>query len=276
MAINLNSELLSGLPEPLALAERALFYGDALFETVRVFQGKMPFWEDHWKRLYAGLMFAGFKMPGHWNAAFFEKEILRIAPVNARVRLTVWRSPGGLYAPENPQPLFLITAAAVAQERWEWMSEGPEVGVSQKVRLPIDAGSNLKTLNAPRYVVAAAEAADQGWDDALILNTADRVCEATSSNLFWWESGQLCTVPLSEGCVAGVMRNFVLETARAERQTVLEKTATLPTLARASEIFLTNAIRGIVPVRIFVGRSLPARQTRHLFDLITDRMSRIV
>jgi len=265
-AMNFNARVLDKHPEFLEQTQRALFYGDALFETIRVFDGKTPLLTRHWGRLSAGLRSLGFEIPSGWSTSYFEKEILRISPKNARVRLTVWRSPGGKYAPVDNTPQFLITAEAMSEAQLMWPKNGLELGLCQSVLLPVDAFSNLKTLNAPRYVAASREAQANHWDDALLLNAHGRVCEATSSNVFWWEGDLLCTVPLSEGCVAGVFRAFVLETASGLGIQIVEKAATPETLLAAAEIFLTNAVRGIVPVRIFAGQSRPSTQTSRLFS----------
>lgn len=265
--VNLNGHLLPQLPDALESAQRALFYADALFETMRVFDGEIPLLARHWARLFSGLTALGFSTPHHWDADFFRQEIQSVAPGNARVRLTVWRSPGGRYAPADDTPQFLITAEPLDKNRQE-LEPGLESGLSISVRLPVDTFSNLKTLNAARYVAAAREARSNGWDDALLLNAYGRVCEATSSNVFWWEGDQLCTVPLSEGCVAGVFRAALLDMARSEGIHFVEKKALPEALYAADEIFLTNAVRGIQPVRIFAGRSRTSTRTLRLFNHI--------
>lgn len=265
----LNGRVLDDIPEHIEQVQRALFYGDVLFETIRVFDGKIPLLTRHWARMSAGLAALGFEIPADWDATFFGREILRIAPRNARVRLSIWRSPGGRYAPTNNLSQFLITAENIENERFEWLNEGLNIGVCPSVRLPVDAYSGFKTLNAPRYVAAAREAQLNGWDDALLLNMHGRVCEATSSNVFWWERNTLCTVPLLEGCVAGVFRSFLINwVKRVGEWPVSEKVATLEDLMAADEIFLTNAVRGIIPVRIFAGQSRASTQTQVLFRLL--------
>ena len=265
MAVNFNSQISDSLPADLALMQRAFFYADTLFETVRVFDRKIPLFDRHWNRLLAGLKALDFQLPDNWNATYFQTEILKICPSNARARLSVWRSPGGVYAPHDKTPQFLIMAQSLDSGTFEWREPGICIGVAESVRLPVDSFSNFKTLNAARYVAASIEAQRHGWDDALILNAYNRVCEATSSNVFWWSDSALCTVPLSEGCVAGIQRTWLLESARSAGLAIQEKPATFAALQNAGEIFLTNAIRGITPVRLFAGRELNISKTKRLF-----------
>ncbi len=268
MYVNWNGRPLKRLPDAWAEIQRILFYSDALFETIRAFGGRLPLLEYHWERLRRGLTLLGFALPPEWDVVFFEKNIRRVAPLNARVRLTVWRSAGGYYWPTNNHPQFLITAEALPHAALVWPETGLTLGVSASVRLPVDSYSNLKTLSSARYVAAACEAQMQQWDDALVLNAFERVCEATASNIFWWEGDTLCTVPLSEGCVAGVMRAFVLETAAEAGLAAVEKAIHADALEAAEEIFLTNAVRGIQPVRIFAGARRGSERTRWLFERV--------
>lgn len=269
---NLNTNLVNELPTGLDLAQRGLFYGDALFEAIRVFEGKIPLMSAHWARLSSGLNMMGYQIPARWSAVFFENEILKTAPKNARARLTVWRSPGGLYAPENDTPQFLITVAALESGTFEWDFEGLQTGLCESVRLSVDRFSGLKTLNAARYVAAAQEARKRGWDDAVILNAHDRVCEATSSNVFWLEGKTLCTPPLSDGCVTGVLRGLLLALTKAAGYAVMEKSAGYADILAADEVFLTNAVRGIRWVREIEGTAFNCSEIKKIYELTVKHL----
>lgn len=268
MPVILNGQLLDQLPTVLQQTQRALYYADGLFESIRMFEGNLPFFRRHWERLTAGLQAWRFALPATWTSAFFEQEIKQIARGNARVRLQVWRSPGGLYLPEDHTPQYLITTTNIESGRFDWPEQGIALCLCTSVRLAADSFSPYKTLNTARYVVAKQEAAALGYDEALLLNALERVCEASSSNVFWWEGNTLCTVPLSEACVAGVMRAFLLEIARAGGYAIQEKAITFTQLQAADEIFLTNAVRGIIPVRIFADKSFASTRTQQLFKLL--------
>ncbi len=268
----MNAQALDGLPEHVALLQRGLYYGDSLFESIRIFSGRMPLWEQHWARLSGGLRTMGYEVPVHWTGQYFKEQIQRIAPPNARVRLTVWRSPGGLYAPENNLPNFLLTAQALDSDQYTWDLNGVRLGLSKSVRLPVDALSGLKALNAPRYVVAMQEAHTAGWDDAVLLNAHDRLCETTASNLFWLEDSVFFTPPLSEGCVTGTLRSLLLALMPAWGYAVHEKPATFARLLRADEVFLTNAVRGIRWVGSCETRQYNGLKTKILYENLVYEM----
>lgn len=266
--VNLNTQLLEKLPDQITLLQRAWSYGDALFESIRVFEDHMPLLSKHWARLEKGLRLMGYEVPNHWSAGFWATEIKRVAPSNARVRLTVWRAPGGLYRPEDNTPQFLITAQALESNRYEWHSAGLQLGFCTSVRLPVDAFSGLKSLNAARYVAAAREAQQKQWDEGIVLNAYHRVCEATSSNVCWFENGTLCTPPLTDGPVTGTLRELLFSLTFDLGFKMLEKEASMETILSAEELFLCNAIRGIQWVEKCEGKVYPNTKTRAVFEAL--------
>lgn len=274
--INFNTQLIADWPSGMLALQRGLYYGDALFESIRVFDGRIPLMSGHWERLFKGLVSMGYNVPTHWSADYFAKEILRVAYGNARVRLTIWRSPGGLYDPLDDTPQFLITAKELINNAFDGYSEGLSIGLSEGVRLSVDSLSGLKALNGARYVAAAKEARANGWDDAIILNCREQVCEATSSNIFWIANHQVCTVPLSDGPVTGILRNLLLRILPASGYPVLEKSIHFEELQAADEVFLTNAVRGIRWVRQCEGKVFEHKHSGHFNYLLAAHINDII
>ncbi|MBU6340174.1 MAG: aminotransferase class IV [Bacteroidetes bacterium] len=275
MALNYNGMLAAHWPETLWAVQRGLFYGDAFFESIRVFEGRIPLLDLHLERLFGGLRAMGYVWDADWTPDFWKKEILCVTgQSNARVRLTVWRAPGGWYLPEQDRAQYLITASPMDSSNFVWLDAGLKAGLVTSVRLPVDAWSGFKTLNAARYVAAAREAESKGWDEGVLLNAMERVCEAVNSNIFWFEGPVLCTVPLSDGCVTGTLRKILLLLRAQQALPVQEKAATFATLMAADELFFTNAIQGIRWVREFEGKAYDCAKTRSLFQEMVAQMSR--
>ncbi len=242
---NFNGRPTTHLPDELLLAQRTLYYADALFETIRAFDGHLPFIDRHWARLSGGMKSLNMAIPAHWDTGFFKEEIEKTDAQNARIRLTVWRKPGGRLAPENNAVSFLIEAEPLPDNTFTWNDRGLRVGICKSIRLTADDLSCWKTLNIARYAHAAQKALANGWDDALLLNAQDRIVESSICNLFWVKNNQVLTPPLSEGCVAGVLRGYLLDKLPEWGFSVAEKAALPIELALADEVFLTNAVRGV-------------------------------
>lgn len=270
--INLNGQLLSALPESFALLQRAAFYGDGLFETVRAFEGQVPFWPLHWERFSNGLKVLGFEVPSQWTADYFEKTIIKLSPGNARVRLTVWRSPGGLYLPTDNTPQFLVTAEPLQSGSFEWLGAGLELCLCETVRLPVDSLSGIKSLNGARYVAAAREARAKGADDAIVLNTHGRVCEATGSNVIWLVGDIVFVPPHFDGQIKGTLSELLCTLLRKDGWEVREKPALVDDILGADELLLTNSIRGIRWVHKFEGKVFGHEKGLHFFHLLGEHL----
>lgn len=270
MKVNFNGDLLEQLPEHLQQVQRALYYGDALFESIRVCGGVMPLFEWHWERLLGGMQLMGFEIPSWWTMDFVKREIKKITGLNARVRLTLWRAPGGLYLPENNNFRFLITTKAMETENYEWHSIGLKTGLCGDVRLPVDRYSGIKTLNAARYVMAARTAASNGWDEGVLLNAYERVSETTRSNLFWIKDGSVYTPPEIDGCLTGIARRLLLSLTLPDGNKVQEKSASPEDLLQADELFLSNAIRGIQWVKSYQQKTYNTLITKNIHETFQD------
>jgi len=245
MNINFNGKILPAKQPIFKVDNRAFLYGDALFETIRMFDGNLPFLHLHMERLLAGLNFFQFKIPKKYTSKFFQKEIKKIAKGNARIRITVFRSKGGLYTPKNNRPQFLITTSPLLNAEFKFHKKGLNVGVFEASQLKCSPVSNLKTCNSLPYILAGLYKKEQNLDDCILINEKGKIAEASSSNIFLLQKNKLITPSLSEGCINGTMRKVILEIATIENIHIIEKPINVSELKKAKEIFLTNSIQGI-------------------------------
>jgi len=268
--INVNGEIQKDTNLFAGKNHRGLKYGDGLFESIRMMKGKMPLLNDHLRRLFRGMKFLKIKKPSHFNTAFFRKEILRITKQeqNARIRISVFRSVGGLYVPTNNQPSFLIEYQRLKLDNWLWNKKGLTLKICPTVQLPITPWSGLKTSNSLPYILASLWKQKEGVDDCILLNQLGFVAEASSSNVFYFKKNQLYTTTDLAGGILGVMRGQILKLARKKGMKIHEKNFLPKDLMEADEVFLTNAIQGIRWVRELEGVEFSNGKTKKIWDLI--------
>jgi branched-chain amino acid aminotransferase len=230
------------------MTERAWLYGDLLFETIRVSGGLIHHAAEHYQRLQRSAAILQFDTASFTEADFLQT--IRQALGNrtdARVRFVLHRHSEGFYTPASNEVAWSADIfPPVTQEK-----VCRKLGVFSDYKKPCHALSNIKSGNALLYVMAGLYARGQGFDDCVILNEHGRVAEASSSNIFIRKGDTLITPPVTEGCVEGVMREIILRQCAALGKTVVQSPVHIHELGEADEVFLSNAIYGIVPVASF-------------------------
>jgi branched-subunit amino acid aminotransferase/4-amino-4-deoxychorismate lyase len=161
------------------------------------------------------------------------------------VRLSVIRGNGGLYDPENHLPNTIIQTWTLEEESYRLNENGLVAGIYPLAKKSIDTFSNIKSNNYLPYSMAALYAKQQHWNDALVLNTAGNICDATIANLFIIKNKKLFTPALTQGCINGVMRRYILENIGSSGYIAEETIIKYEDIHSADEVFLTNAITGI-------------------------------
>lgn len=271
---------------------RGYKYGDGIFETFRIYKGEILLWSYHKMRLMHSLGYLRLEQPSFFSLEKLYEEIIeesaKIGTENVRVRVTFIRKAGGFYTPDNNEFEYTIEASALASAPFPFYESGLNIGLSTKVRLNYgDDFSNCKTISALPYVLAAIEAKEEGWDDALILNSAGRVCEGTKANvwLVFYPDNQnfrktqknnritIVTPPLHEGCVRGVVRSFLIQLLKESQFNIEEYAIESHDIEQAKELWFTNAMIGIQYISsIKVGndtynyKSVLAKRVQHLLS----------
>lgn len=242
---------------------RALRYGEGLIETM-FFHGKtLRLFDYHYERLSQSLREIHF--PPIEKLAF-EKELAKTIIANQNPGMGILRAE--FFLNESIYELqFWIEFLPVKEDHGTW-GQRIAIGISDKVIKSRDSISHIKSSSRLMYIIAKREAISRSLDDNLICNSDGNLSESTHSNLFVIKNGVIYTPPLSEGCINGVMRTFLLEQKEIAGMAVEEKIITKQTLAEADEVFLTNAVRGIQPVSTIDDQKYPNVATRSIFDAV--------
>ncbi|MEO7308206.1 MAG: aminodeoxychorismate lyase [Ferruginibacter sp.] len=267
---NYNGKIYSNGTAVIAESNRGLRYGDGLFETMKCKHGQLHFIDEHLARLWKGMNLLEFNLPKLFTPSFLEEQILSLVKKNghnktARIRLTVFRGDGGLYDDIDHKPNYLLQTWALPDDSGTWNSNGLVLGVYPGIKKSTDILSNLKHNNFLPYTMAAQFAKKQKWNDAVVLNTNDRLCDTTMANIFLIKGNTVHTPALSEGCIAGIMRRNILQQLKKNDARVIECELTVEDLLNADEIFLTNSIYHIRWVQNFGDKKYSNTQTQKIY-----------
>ena len=244
-----HGELMSEDAPLASVHNRALRYGDGFFETMRVHNGRVVFFDAHWQRLLRTAKFLHLDLPAELSRDGLEHQVQRLCMANdipdARVRLQLLRDGMGTYMPETLKTAWTMQCSPLVSSTFAMNIKGLTVGVYPNAPVPPAPIGNHKTLNALPYVLAAIHAKKCRWDDALLMNMSGYITEATGSNLFLMKGKEIITPSLSKGGLPGVMRAKLIEVARANGFQVMSADVTERDMFWADECILTNAINGM-------------------------------
>lgn len=259
---------------------RSFKYGDGIFETMRLIDDNIPFFDYHYHRLIRGMKTLKLEIPANFEKTTLKNTCLQLASKNksecGKVRLMVFRDDGGLYKPNYNDASVFIEYTDIFEERFEMNERGLFVGTYLDIPKPVNILSPFKTNNSLPYVLAGIFAQEQQWDECLVLNTKQNVADGLYSNVFIVKNNVLLTPPVSDGGVDGVMRRVILKLAQLHRLNYKEISLTEADIENADEFFLTNAIKGIRWVQIFkksVYKNGWARALTDLLNLATKKIN---
>lgn len=252
MTIFLNGRFVPEAQAVIPVNDRGFMYGDGLFETVRVVNRRPFRLAQHLERMTRGADFLKIKLPfAPKELQAFAEELIETNEMSeALLRVTLTRGPGERgYAPgTNGTPTVVMTLHASPQAdapvQWSLITSSFRV-------LAADPLSSFKTLNKLTHVMARAEAAGKGADEALLINTNGEVAETASGNVFWVYHDKICTIPTGRGVLPGITRAIVLEICQALGLQTNKRVIKPEALRNAEGLFVTQSAFGIVPVATF-------------------------
>ena len=242
----------------LSIDDPAVRFGEGLFETMRADAARVPWLERHLDRLERSATDLGLAgLPGRDEVREgVERALAASGAASARVRVTLSPRPTLLVevTPEPPHPALAAEARAITiHGAW----------------LPDHALAEHKTLSYGAYRRAQARAAAAGVEHALLLDGDGRLGEAAIGNAFAVLHGAVVTAPV-RGLLPGIARTILGEVV-AVREEALEE----PVWRTADELFLTNAVAGVIPLVAVDGRPIgagrPGPVTRDLADAVRAR-----
>jgi len=273
MKVWLDGKIVEGSEARVPVTDHGLLYGDGIFEGIRIYGGRVFRLGLHLARLGAGARAIGLELPGGVEAlrTIVLDTARAFGAAEAYVRLIVTRGEGplGVDPTTCPTPRVICIVDTIRLYPPETLARGLDLVTVSLRRPPADVlDPRVKSLNYLNSALAKLEARRRGADEALILNLAGQVAEASVANVFVVREDSLFTPPASDGALEGITRRSVLELAARLRIPATERTLGRMDLFSADEVFLTGTGARIVPVRsldaAMVGGKPPGPLTRQL------------
>ncbi len=243
--------------DQLSSLDRGLLYGDGVFETIAVKQGKLEYWEDHLERLQLGCETLGLH---GLNILQLEKEVLSLVDSNSSsnkvIKIIITRGEGGRgYKPSAQDVTRIVQKFPWPDHPASYMETGVSVTqcnfrLSKQSRL-----SQIKHLNRLEQVLARSEW-DDDYQEGLVCDADDNVIEATSSNVFFQINNTLVTPDLVECGVAGIMRKKIIEYCLSNDIEIVIRDFNRSEISQIQAMLLCNSLNGVWPVSSYCERKL--------------------
>ncbi len=258
MLVYLNGKFVPEAEAKVSVFDRGFLYGDGLFESIPIREGKAFRWDSHMKRFAEGMAQLGLHLPCSVDVlrenacALLAKNGVK----NCLLRITLSRGVGLRgYSPMGAEkPTLVMSVHEFAH------TIGEETGyrlITASIRIPkMDSLNRFKNSNKLLQIIARSEADAQGADDALMLNSEGHVGETSAGNIFWIEGNQVFTPPVCAGILPGITREVVLEICKATKLQVVEKQSPPAALLKCDGLFVTQSSRGVVEVSHLDGHAI--------------------
>lgn len=253
--VNINGILVENNEATISVSNRGLAYGDSVFETIRVINGKIIFWEDHYFRLMSSMRIMRMEIPANFSPEFLEATILNLVKENdlinapARVKFTVFRTAGGYYRPESLEVEYIISSEKLQDAFYLLNSEAYEVELFKDHYITSGLLSTIKSNNRAINVLGSIFAKENDYENCLLINENKQVVEALNGNIFLVNGNKIKTPSLKDGALNGITRKQILAIVATMPDLEIEETSISPfELQKADELFISNVIVGIQPI----------------------------
>ena len=257
MYIYLNGNIIREQDASVSINDRGFLLGDGVFESIRAYRG-MPFLlNSHLERLIRGAEKLRIKIKeDRETLTAITKKLLELNQLqDAYIRITLSRGTGGrgIDIDGCNSPTLCIITRQYSPPDESLYKNGVSVGflTRRNSRLPED--SDIKSISFLNYILARNEVRDRGLFEGILLNQNGQLTEGTVSNLFFVKGKKIHTPTLKAGILKGITRQEVIKIAHNIGLQVEEGLYSRDDLLNADEMFLTNSLIEIIPVRKIEG-----------------------
>ena len=255
----LDGQLVDWRDAKIHVLTHTLHYGCGAFEGVRAYDtigGTAIFrLQEHTQRLFNSAKILRMKMPftpDQVNEA--QKEVIRANKLaSGYIRPLVWIGSEKLGVSPRGNTIHVMVAA------WAWGAYLGEDGMAKGIRVKTSSYTRhhvnitmtqaKAVSNYSNSILANMEALDDGYDEALLLDSAGFVSEGAGENVFLIKDGAIYTPDLSAGALNGITRNTVLHIAKDLGIEVVQKRITRDECYIADEMFFTGTAAEVTPIR---------------------------
>ncbi len=229
--------------------DRGYTLGHGIFETILIKNGSIIALDYHWQRVEASAPLVSLKLPFTQQELqlmleqLLKENSLQDKIASARVTITHGESARGIFPIQAPTPNFTISVTEYVPQ----VKDNYSALIVTIKKNEHSHSSRIKSLSYLDNILAKQEALENGYDEAILLNTSSNIADGTIFNVFMVKNGQIITPLITDGALPGVLRSIIVNEFKDEFA-IIEKSISVPEILAADEVFLTNALMGVQSV----------------------------
>ncbi|MGF7058149.1 aminotransferase class IV [Brassicibacter mesophilus] len=256
----LNDSLMENSKANIPVNSEGFMFGYGLFETLNVYNEKICFFTEHMNRLIDGCK--TLRINSDIDIKNVEKHCYKLIKVNKLEYGAI-----KILIAKNKDSFNLLISTRENPYNSEKYNEGFKLCFSDIKKNPYSILVYVKSNNYMENILAKKMANEAGYDEAVFLNTNDKLCEGSISNLFFIKKGKVYTPSIECGILPGITRDKVIEIANKFKINIIIGEFDKKSLLEADEVFITNSLKGIMPV---------SRIEDKLFDIIDNKITKLL
>ncbi len=275
MHFNLNGSLENHSGAILNIDNRGFLLGDFIAETVRIADGKIRLWEEHYFNLMASIRIFRMRIPLEFTPEFLENEMIRTLEANqiqnAKLQIIIFRNPDSNQILTRSNISYLIKIEAVFPDsNYKWIHEPSEIEIFRDYTVNPTFLTQVRS-HKPEEIVAAAYLQENDYTDLVLLNPEKRIARTVLGNPFLIQGNKILTPKISEGGIRSVLRNHLCKLLSESDTFELEETEIFPfEMQKSDELFVLIEGEGILSIHQNRKKPYSIEKTREVFELLNQ------
>lgn len=277
MHFNFNGNLLNHSDSILKIDNRSFLYGDFITEIIRISDGKILLWEEHYFNLMASLRIFRMKIPTAFTPEFLENEVLKTIHANeiqnAKVEINVFRNSDSDENLTKSGISYLIRIEKIhTSPNYIWQNEPTEIEIFKDYAVNPSFFTQIRS-HKPEEIVALAYMQENEYSDLVLLNPDKKIARTVLGNPFLIQGNTIKTPKISEGGIRSVLRNHLCKLLEKSEEFEFEEAEIFPfELQKSDELFILMESEGILSIHQNRKKNYSTEITGKIIELLNTKM----
>lgn len=254
---------------------RAFQLGDFISETVKIADGNLLLWEEHYFNLMASMRIFRMNIPLNFTQEFFEEDINKLARENkisnAKVQISIYRNADSNDLLTKSTVSYLIEILEeFSSEKYNWKKDVSGIEIFKDYTVNPSFFTQVNS-HKPEEIIARAFMQENEYDDLVLLNPEKKIARTLLGNPFLIQGNQIKTPKISEGGIRSVTRNHLCNLIAKSEDFTLEETDIFPfELQKTDEVFICLESEGILSIHQNRKKNYTTEKTKEIFALLNS------